>query len=389
MPFRLEAWKDALILPQRRIWMVYDEGRAKDIPHYDGGAFDATGLAIGAARHHGRGHVHAQDAADIPEAPLNLPGNWLYGGQLRGHFGHFMLESLGRLWATDACGVKMEGIVFFGLNGTPRNEAGRFSDADVRRRARLLLDRSFIPETLRLLTGLERIMVAGPPLRVERLLVPQQLLGDIPPHPDYRPPAFKAFFRGKVLASVPAGAAGRKLYISRSRLPAQTGRPVLEDWLEANLRVEGYEVIHPETRSLAEQMALCACADTVLAAAGSSLHLASLCMADTARLGVIGRQLRPQPKFSNQAREMGLGDVHDLGAYLGEFQPETGRLSGNQAVVAWHPERIWGQLHEAGFVTGRTLPHPPGPAERELALATAAASLAREQGRPFRFRALG
>ena len=44
--------------------------------------------------------------------PLKLPGNYLYLGPLQCHFGHFMEECLGRLWACKLYSNKVDGFIF-------------------------------------------------------------------------------------------------------------------------------------------------------------------------------------------------------------------------------------------------------------------------------------
>jgi len=44
--------------------------------------------------------------------PVKLPGNYLYLGPLQSHFGHFMEESLGRLWACDLYKNRVDGFIF-------------------------------------------------------------------------------------------------------------------------------------------------------------------------------------------------------------------------------------------------------------------------------------
>jgi capsular polysaccharide biosynthesis protein len=44
--------------------------------------------------------------------PINMPGKYLYLGQLTHHFGHFLEECLGRLWACRTYESKVDGFIF-------------------------------------------------------------------------------------------------------------------------------------------------------------------------------------------------------------------------------------------------------------------------------------
>lgn len=97
-----------------------------------------------------------------PEGRLN--GTWVFGGFLFGHFGHFLMESLSRLWVLDhLADQKIDGITFLSTGGGAFRE-----ERDIPLVAQGVLDRCNVDVPVRLLSG---------SFKVENLIVPSQGCG--------------------------------------------------------------------------------------------------------------------------------------------------------------------------------------------------------------------
>ncbi|WP_186766666.1 glycosyltransferase family 61 protein [Puniceibacterium confluentis] len=223
--------------------------------------------------HHGatwRKHRALTIEPDMPEQVTNtLPGQWLWGGTMRSHFGHFLTESTGRLWALDEIEEPIAGVVF--THKCPRTKhlngfQKRFFD----------------------LMGVNLpIHVLKAPTRVERLLVPGQGLGlgEISAGTSKVRRQFASRFAPTVTPDGP-----EKLYISRSRLSPELGSILGETYLEELLAREGYEIFHPQAHSLEVQISRYRAARHVIAADGSALHLLAMAMPRDQRVAIIARR---------------------------------------------------------------------------------------------------
>ncbi|WP_334061634.1 glycosyltransferase family 61 protein [Limimaricola cinnabarinus] len=207
----------------------------------------------------------------LPDGPVDaLAGRWLFLGPLFGHFGHFLAESISRLWALDALRGEIDGVLY-----VPKFQHRVQHVAET---YRPFLKALGVDVPMR---SLER------PTRVERLHVPVQgfgMFGMIEGAPEFR--AYMRRHAGRDIA--PKGA--RKIYISRSALPPGRGSILGEARLEAWLEAEGYEVFHPQKHDHATQIAAYKAATHVIAVDCSPLHLLALVGNADQRVGIIARR---------------------------------------------------------------------------------------------------
>ena len=204
----------------------------------------------------------------MPEAaPSALAGHWVWGGVLAGHFGHFLVESTGRLWGMREV-READGIIFM-PKGPKLTELSRWQ-----------------AEFFELAGVTGRVILATEPLRVERLSVPGQGfgLGDIVNGTKATRDFFSRFGAGI------APEVGAKLYISRSKLSDQKGLLIGEHALEERLAAEGYDIFHPQKHSMTEQVARYKAATQVIAAEGSALHFFAMVARPNQRLAMILRR---------------------------------------------------------------------------------------------------
>lgn len=215
----------------------------------------------------------------VPEAPLYQPGRWLWGGKLLDHFGHFLIETPGRLWALDQLQGQLDGIVFI--------PEGALTGTDTARAMK-----GFQRLFFELLGITLPIKILSKPTRFERLEVPGQGFGIGPMISGTA--AFRHFMQSHFAKSVqPAG--GERLYISRSQLDVDYGGILGEARLERCLQDCGYEIYHPQNHSLTDQIARYKAAKRVVGLDGSALHLFAMVGTPEQRVALIKRRSGPAP----------------------------------------------------------------------------------------------
>ncbi|MDF1728595.1 MAG: FkbM family methyltransferase [Sulfitobacter sp.] len=315
----IEIVDEALVVPTAEQGFVQQTGILRP---------DGSYCAQGALWRNGR------TLTERPPAPTgNLPlrtGTWLWGGVLWMHFGHFLAESIARLWALEHLNEPIEGILFVPKrprNGTEVHE--------------------FQHEFMRLMGVEARVVCAAEPERVERLIVPGQGfgLGNMIEGTEEFRATIAARFATDIVPEGP-----EKLYISRSKLPSGRGNLIGEAELEAHLEGLGYTIYHPEKHDLRHQIATYKAARKVIAAEGSAIHLLAMVAHPQAQVAIVVR--RPS------------GATRNLERHLTSFTGKDPLLS-TQLVRSWKPmgkarPRLWmGELDmpalqqdlaQAGFI---------------------------------------
>ncbi|WP_345434499.1 glycosyltransferase family 61 protein [Geodermatophilus obscurus] len=203
----------------------------------------------------------------------------VYGGVLFSHFGHLMLESLGRLWAYEHLRHLDPYIAF-------HEGFGRVDWSDQRTVAHQVLRGVGIP--------LDRVLLLSRPVRLAQALVPTQLYGyGFSSNPDQ---TFVEHMRRFTFPrTVPDGFAGvKRVYVSRSGLPDGFGRPIGETLFEDYLRGQGYAIFHPQRYSLHEQLTVYSAADELIFCDGAALHGCVLLPDLAARVAVVSRRHDPR-----------------------------------------------------------------------------------------------
>lgn len=254
--------QDALIAHENDGYLVHPSG-----------VFDGQGAWLPQAAHW-RGRPLMTPPAR-PEATAHLPGRWLWAGVRMEHFGHFIMESLGRLWALDR--ETVDGILFI-------PESGFGQPAELAAWQRQFLGLLGIDLPVRLVTE---------PTRVQALLVPGQGFGIGPLIGGTAP--FRAFVQSRFAKDIPPQGP-EKLYLSRTRLPADLGGIVHEDFLERALEDRGYGIFHPQEHPLEVQIARYKAARQVVGLDGSALHLFALVARPDQQVAVIQRRPGSAPE---------------------------------------------------------------------------------------------
>lgn len=229
-----------------------------------GGLFQADGQPDLAAAPM-MGAEPALDPARLVTAEHCAEG--VFCGRYRGHFGHFLAESIGRLWAIDVFPPDVPLIWF--------NDPYQTGQGLIRKAVLKALQ---IPNP--------QIVVNGV-LKVDRLHLPPSQSD--PLYKITATPAYQDWFRARL---PPPPEPKLDLYISRSRMPRVAGRFFGEAAVEDGLRDEGYVVIHPEKLPMEEQIESYRVARRIVLAEGSPLHLLALLDVPGQRIGMLMRRPR-------------------------------------------------------------------------------------------------
>ncbi len=236
----------------------------------------------------GRVIYHDTDIADQPpDAGFEIPrdgvikkrGTYVFGGFIRVHFGHFLVECLGPLWLLNVLKDPVDGILFMPYHANP-NETDR--------NIRLLDDHS--SRWLKALGVNEPVEIVRQPVQVDRLFVAENGLGLFE---RFRGSSWFQDFARKRCAHYRHGIDPDKktsIYITRTKLSGRKGGILGEAALEDTFRAAGYRIFAPEKHSLEDQLATYASARRIVAVEGSALHLPPFVIDGHCRIAVLSRR---------------------------------------------------------------------------------------------------
>jgi hypothetical protein len=277
-----------------------------------------------------------------PETAKHLPGRYVFGGILYGHFGHFVVESLARLWALDAEGVEAEGMIF-----TPK--VTTFAEKGV-------LQQQHLAELLGLRIPL---IVAREPLQVDELYVPAQGFGmnDLVEGSA----AFRAFINTHAGAAI-APNGPEKTYISRSGLPRDRGSVLGEYKLEQYLREEGYDIFHPQKFKAEEQIARYKAARQIIGVDCSPFHLLGY-VGDSGQSAaiILRRNMQVAKTLALQLSAFKGMKVNEIDCLLDDWMP----LPGSRPSRTSWGEIDFGVLHARLLASGHIQNPTPWPSLTE------------------------
>ncbi len=224
-----------------------------------------------------RAWIRAGKSTPVPslssdEKIERLEGRHMFAGHMRGHFGHFLVESTARLWALDRLHDQIDSVLYLPYRGSVKQT----------RRA-LSAHKNFFE----LLDIKVPIQTHGTAIEVEHLIVPELGFGWKERYAGSQ--GYRSFMRDRLGENI-APDGGENLYISRAQLGAQRGGVLGETVIEDNLRLHGYEVFYPEQHPIEVQIARYRAAKRIVALDGSALHLAAFVMPKGGKVGIILRR---------------------------------------------------------------------------------------------------
>lgn len=238
-----------------------------------GGVCGSNGLFDSVAHHYSSIWPWVESKGQWHGAARVQPGRVLYGGVAREHFGHFLTESLGRIWyAYFRPADRLDRLCFLRSPIGPPSAEGL--------------------QALELFSGLPPVQIIDEPTQVDEAVIPIQNsaseLGMLCPR--HAAVMLRANFAPQIDCS-----GERSVYVSRSRITPPAGRPfsgtvLQERFLEALLSAAGYEIFHPQEHDVAHQVKTYRSASRILINEGSAVHLVALSAAPTACVAVLARR---------------------------------------------------------------------------------------------------
>jgi len=319
-PPTLEVVQKALVVP------VQAQGRmASGVFRQDGSFVEASRTLLS------RGRLTDPPPCPDPVRARRLPGRYVFAGPARDHFGHFVLESLGRLWAVPGQDPAPDGLLFL-----PR-------DADLSL-GPLVCQHGALLEAL--CPGLP-VLATTEPLVVDTLLVPGQAFG----HQDRitGTPEFRRFLRNRLESAFAADGPDR-LYVSRSGLRGVEKLVDGEARIEKLMRRAGYTIFHPERHDIATQIAHYRAARVLVGPDGSAFHLAACVVAPGTRVALIQRRHRDAVvhSFMDQFAAFAQVEATLINPLVPRSRLGEADLADNRAPINFRA--LSRQLDEAGFL---------------------------------------
>ncbi|MEG4498443.1 glycosyltransferase 61 family protein [Microcoleus sp. F10-C6] len=263
-----------------------------------------------------------------------------FGGRLNDHFGHFLLESLSRLWAYEAFRQFDPYIFFYTPWGMPD----------------YLEKNNYIYQVL---SGFQiphqKLIFTDRPIRLRKVIIPCQKYGrysDIK-NPE---PIFLDFLKKFQFPQVkPTGFENvDKIYVSRSKLPANMGRIIGESLFEEYLISQGYKIFNPEKFEFFEQLTVYQNANKIIFSGGSAAHACLLLPDLQADVSVIFRWPGSNSRWdevrqgiADQFRAYGK-EVLSVDTVKGQYRFGLDPWSG-LSNIDWYQASIL--LQKEGFVT--------------------------------------
>lgn len=316
---RIERVRNALVVP------VQKGGRLPS------GVFRANGTFC----EHSRTLLSQSRFSDVPDRPnrrglMRISGRHIYGGIARDHFGHFLLESLGRLWVFDHLDGPVDGVLF-----SPRRSGGRLA----------LLNPHYQP-LFDAMAGEAAPLMITQPVVVEELLLPSPGFGHrawITGTKQFR------FSIRKRLERAFSASGERDIYVSRTKLEGAEKAVDKEARIERLMIRSGYRIFHPQEHDLATQVAQYRAARRIVGPDGSALHLAALAAHPDAKVGIIQRRHREKTvqSFVEQFTAFGLQDVHLINPLVPKDHPS---VSDAEAPTLLNFRFLANRLKEYGFL---------------------------------------
>lgn len=278
-----------------------------------------------------------------------LAGRHLYGGQINHHFGHFLCESLSRLWALDHLDRPVDSILLL-----PRR-AG--SDRTLQGFHRAVFGQLSLPVPVR---------IVDEPLAVEELAVPEQGFGI--GALSSGTPAFRRYIHDHLAPDVtPEGP--ENLYISREGLGLMSGSIIGEYALSMNLRHSDYVAFAPEQHDIRTQIARYRAAKRIVAVEGSALHLYGFVGHADQQVAVIARRsdLLAANDLADQIRTFCGNSPLVVDAIRREWDVSPGPVRSSKSVSELDMVQVGQALHAAGMTGPRRWRASWGNIDRRIA----------------------
>lgn len=245
-------------------------GNALYVPYRHGGAwglYDASGNIIEESINFVGGYRVASGQKFDRQDPMDFE-NWssedryVYIGLLNPHFGHFLINSLPRLWWWR--GGSLRHLKILCHCPIPLQQLSQFH---------------FISEILAAL-GIERGALHCEPTRtrIKNIIVPETTFHEqFAVHPMFRELCLEIGMKLLNRESFDNKGAEKLVYLSKSQLKSGVGLIDAEREFESEARAIGCEIVFPEQLSFAQQIDVFSNSKTIIGTLGSALHSSVFC----------------------------------------------------------------------------------------------------------------
>lgn len=190
---------------------------------------------------------------------------YVYGGFVNLHFGHFIVNTIPRLWPIVRNGIGTHQLLFH----------GQAAPSD-------WFNIMFIREFFHALgIDRERIRFVDRPLSISRLIIPA---------PSFQEQHFAHRIFGRLCRRIGSDLLKNSgsfsetnptpVYLSKGQLTSGVGRFINETMLTDRLKLNGVEIVYPETLTLYDQVNLFSSRKKILGTLGSAFHSSIFCRTD-------------------------------------------------------------------------------------------------------------
>lgn len=288
----------------------------------------------------------------LAETITHKPGRYVFGGYVRVHFGHFLVECISPLWALDHAG-DVDGILFFPYHTVPNVTPRAVEVMDLRTDwwiKALGVDLPF--EILRT------------PTKVDHLVVGENGFGF---GDKFSGSSFFHEFvrkRNALPAKELAKKTRTKIYVSRAKLGARKGQIVGEDALQRTFEEAGYQLYSPEADPVEVQLATYASAEAIVGVEGSALHLPPVCCPTDTKVAIIARRSKADlinTEFGAQFRGFAQVDPLITSDITSSWALPGARGTNIESLAVIDFEQTYQKLIAAGFLSASDKLYYPTP----------------------------
>lgn len=306
--------KNGVVLPLRTRTDIATRNAA-----YEGGVCDEKGeFVAGLNRRVGKPNTNLSCmkayafSDDIPVRHETV----VYGGVLYGAFSHMMTESLSRLWwYADHPDTPFK-LVFLDM---PSFGGFKFWN---------ILEAFGITR--------DRMEIITAPVRFDKVIVPEETFHMLS---SYRPGVEKFYH---YVSSKVEPASCKKVYLSRTALPAGDEFTFNEEYFENFYKKRGYEVVHPEQLPFDKQLSIVAGAEEIVATEGGLIYLSQFCRPGT-KVVILRRAI--DPHMATPIILQGINvNYYLIDAHVNFF---PGKLEGDASIYFMGPTVCWKQYLDA------------------------------------------
>ena len=246
----------------------------------------------------------------------SIPEKSIFAGYAVGHFGHFLLDGLSRVWLIK----QYPDIPIFWLCAAGQTGYSSFQ------------------------SSLLRILDIGNPAVF--LNAPTQIAEALVPDAGYISPRYFAQEQADALAVWSRPTVRRqRVWLSRTAL-IDRGGITNEDVVEDLLQRKGWRIVRPETMPLSEQLDILAESEHVAGVEGSAFHLLMLLKEPKCRITIIARRERVTPNLDTIASVCGISQriIYSETEVIDEDLEKRRAL---QRVRLLSPKKVFRQIIEA------------------------------------------